>query len=1107
MTKKVAPGGPPAPPLALHLRRRSSAAAVLEDLAKRLDVDHAPGGAPGRILSSLSIKSNYLRLSTTAERVDFAHRQFKAEIEEPYGANDSTLSLDAATFDEFVHCQEKEGLDDCSALRDVTLLRLLERKKDFDPLQLVWVFVEVLMLEADFLTDFLSLIYYTATDPFIAILMGVVLGFSLLVQCLVSLVMGQPLYFALFGLTGLKPVLEAWRDATDAKQFARQKLSNARMLWISRLIELVFESLPQAVIQTVAILSTPESNRTSLQYVSLTLSLVAVGFAVTSSDRSLDLNKKSRKADPLLFGYVRPKAVSQLVGMYAFFSSYAAAKMFALSVLILSSCSARRAMVWLLIELVLLLGIRIYIKNWRLYRAGADSAPLSLLFHLAIYLALLAAPFPLLRSPVILTPRLYSLGLLYMITINFCLVGVSYRYYEGPEYFSENNAWTALVASTVVCVFSAWLTYKQVPATHKSTFREHYTLAMHIDAFWFEVQTHDTDTKGREIKTQDGVRAILPLWAASCYLPKEKLIKFFGDNWSKWEAQAERAPEWFDDDFKALVPPELLVNVNKSELRVSHQSSSMETPVRTPEPYGGFSSRSLTTTPQSLYSTNSGRIESAKLMFRRDIVELYCSSVSTASFDEVTISEFFSKKLANGIGLTKDEIELVKSSLIVDLVLELRGFDKWRVINLCLKTTLGYTDLGTDIMALVLYATMNAAIAEAQAGVIAVSFFIQCIHSAALGQPLWVFLSGLIGMKPMVEAYRDAVQAKPFHRQKLPNDAMLVACRVVEMLFETIPQGVLQFIGLLWTDPNDRTTIQYVSLGISVVALSLAVSFSDRVFDLSEVRRKKDPKLFGYVPPLGNGKYEQLFAQTVFVASYSGSKMFALAALFVSARGAASVVCLIWLATEFWLLFAARFAIKNWKFYARNVEGTVPNLLFHLAIYIGILAAPFPLFRMPAFLTYRLYSLSLLYMLVSNFVLLGVSYHLFEGCDNVAESAAFSLLSISTAVCFASGAVAYYYVPQTCKRTFTQHYTLKRHLSTFWWDEAVEDQGLNNVKLTTRDGIRASIAIFYADPYLPKEKLILLFGQNWKRWEAEPPDWFTDEYKALVPKELLVDVK
>ena len=107
---------------------------------------------------------------------------------------------------------------------------------------------------------------------------------------------------------------------------------------------------------------------------------------------------------------------------------------------------------------------------------------------------------------------------------------------------------------------------------------------------------------------------------------------------------------------------------------------------------------------------------------------------------------------------------------------------KWKKFWLFLETTMGYVDMGTDIATMVNYATLNPSIAIAQGVILVISLFAQFLTSVGLGQPFWVGLVGVIGMKPFLEAWRDAMDAKPFPRQKQGNDFMLFLTRFIEMV-------------------------------------------------------------------------------------------------------------------------------------------------------------------------------------------------------------------------------------------------------------------------------------------------------------------------------------
>ena len=191
------------------------------------------------------------------------------------------------------------------------------------------------------------------------------------------------------------------------------------------------------------------------------------------------------------------------------------------------------------------------------------------------------------------------------------------------------------------------------------------------------------------------------------------------------------------------------------------------------------------------FVTSEERVHAAYKAYKRDILDVHGSSSSSSSqsdstldlFGRHTIKDFMSAQKA--LGLTDDELlalhEEIEYQQVVEKREERREERPFRILGLFLKTTMGYVDMGSDVATLVKYVTLNPSIAIAQGCVLGFSFLAQFLSSVALGQPLWVGLVGLIGLKPMLEAWRDAMEEKPFPGQKLGNDGMLFLGRITEM--------------------------------------------------------------------------------------------------------------------------------------------------------------------------------------------------------------------------------------------------------------------------------------------------------------------------------------
>ena len=162
------------------------------------------------------------------------------------------------------------------------------------------------------------------------------------------------------------------------------------------------------------------------------------------------MSKFRRKDEPLLLGYTAGKqyATKQLCTSVIFFTSYVVAKTLSFSILFVSAPSKFYPLGWLVLEYFGFLLWRKSYGNWRMYRNGTDGTIFSLLWHLGCYLCLLSAPFPMMRVPAFLTPRIYSRGLLYMLIINFVMVAVSYQIFNGDNSSDSNGILPDLLNNT-----------------------------------------------------------------------------------------------------------------------------------------------------------------------------------------------------------------------------------------------------------------------------------------------------------------------------------------------------------------------------------------------------------------------------------------------------------------------------------------------------------------------------------------------------------------------------------------------------------------------------------------------------------------------------------
>ena len=230
---------------------------------------------------------NYQSLPDSKERLKYAFKIFKIHFEEYEDCGDAELISNVMM--KFLEDQKSAGLsqDECRDLVMKITYRLIVANNMGDiykPFTSLFLFVASYF---GFFTDVMVFLkmFDSTKQGCIATAQGVSLGSSLLFQCISSLAFGQPLWVALGGLIGLKPIIEGCREALDLEPFPNQKVSNETMLLFARVTEVAMQTIPQSVIQTIVLLGTPPDGRTSLQYISLFSSFLATASSVALTDK------------------------------------------------------------------------------------------------------------------------------------------------------------------------------------------------------------------------------------------------------------------------------------------------------------------------------------------------------------------------------------------------------------------------------------------------------------------------------------------------------------------------------------------------------------------------------------------------------------------------------------------------------------------------------------------------------------------------------------------------------------------------------------------------------------------------------------------------------
>ena len=114
---------------------------------------------------------------------------------------------------------------------------------------------------------------------------------------------------------------------------------------------------------------------------------------------------------------------------------------------------------------------------------------------------------------------------------------------------------------------------------------------------------------------------------------------------------------------------------------------------------------------------------------------------------------------------------------------------KHKVFQILQAVGLTYTDMGSDVYMCIYYASAdkpeNAMIIG---GILAASFVVQGVCAFFLHQPPRMVIAGLLGLKPVIDSYREATDAPPYPNQGMTNVAVLMCTRIIEAITEAAPQ-------------------------------------------------------------------------------------------------------------------------------------------------------------------------------------------------------------------------------------------------------------------------------------------------------------------------------
>ena len=354
-------------------------------------------------------------------------------------------------------------------------------------------------------------------------------------------------------------------------------------------------------------------------------------------------------------------------------------------------------------------------------------------------------------------------------------------------------------------------------------------------------------------------------------------------------------------------------------------------------------------------------------------------------------------------------------------------------------------------------------------------------------------VASLLGLKPVFDGIHIVFEFPP-RPGALQSTAAFGFTRVIETASESIPFAIIQALALL----EKQSLAQWFSFAISVANIAHAVASVDYSFDTSTHYRDIEPLLYGCYLPGARG--DGLFgATTTFALGYVIAKLVAMAML-GTVSGTALACVLVGECVGTLLL---RFAIGNWRWYNRGGDSTILSLVFHFfSSYPVMLAAPFPVFRHPLFLSPLLYSGYITWSLfAANPLMLALAFHFDDEPAGMSQRVVWGVLGSATALSVLATLAAFVLMESSFRSTFYRHRTMATHVREHYWMRETKWDRTPVISNDDLDAVRAQTLSNYATAYWPTDFARQWVREGWARWLSNPPVWFTEQWRALIPEE------
>ena len=348
---------------------------------------------------------------------------------------------------------------------------------------------------------------------------------------------------------GLKPVLDAFRVASGARMKDRQLIDPKMEQTAGKCAEMFSEAIPGAIIQLSAIMS--RGSVSSAAGTSLIISALTTGFTSASLSYDWDVDPFKRNENPKFYGYVPYTSRKKTIVFTCLFFTSALMLLCKATVLVLLGLiDANYAYLYFFVDIAIYILYKVLRSDFMYWLPvyGILGAVISTITRVIVKVITDFTSNVHFRHP-------QELGGFYW-AFNFVLSIVSLPSATMLYARDDKSSDDVLRLATSACyalVPSVILLNVVFFASIKKDFRRTFWSLNTAEDFVCEYFESDLDSTRKMVfmKSKHKWKKI-----------SADVKKWVGDNWSTW---MDEEPDWFDDNFKASVPPDMIPDENDRE--------------------------------------------------------------------------------------------------------------------------------------------------------------------------------------------------------------------------------------------------------------------------------------------------------------------------------------------------------------------------------------------------------------------------------------------------------------------------------------------------------------------------------------------------------------